>query len=386
MWIVLDSTELRRAQADLDDADLQTLFAAHRSLNVGLAVPEVVLREMLNAIGEEATARAARADREIEGYASWTHARIEKLGGRVEADVAAARARFEKGLRERGVRILPLPKVPHDLLVARDLARRKPFDAGRGYRDALIWESVLALAEAEPVPIVLVTANAKDFGGDALHAHLMEDVAARGWAASRIVLSRSTKACLDEFVRPRTRPLPELSGASLDEILGAEARERLENALARQVRGRPRAASPLLARLNERGYEVTLEEPFEGPTLGPVQSATEFPDGTRLVVCQGAFRSIADLAHVRSWHADGWITREMQGTLSVRIVLPPGGGTPHALADEFRVISEHDLSEEARAHIKREIQREDELNRMIAEHEEQRASLKRHAAGDNPHE
>src|ERR1051325_7544821 len=143
MWIVLDSTESPRARVDLADADLQALFAARRGLDVRLAIPEVVLREVLNAIREESAAAAARADREIQAYASWTKAEVSLLASRLDADVETAQERFRKELRENDVRVLPLPELSHADLLSRDLARRKPFNQGKGYRDALIWHSVL---------------------------------------------------------------------------------------------------------------------------------------------------------------------------------------------------------------------------------------------------
>jgi PIN domain len=347
MWIVLDSTEFRRAYANLDDADLQALFAAQRSLNVGLAVPQVVLSEILNAIREEALAHAAKADREVREVNAWTRAELPGLSEPTGKAIAAAQARFEEGLRQRGVRILPIPDVPHERLVSRDLARRKPFDEGRGYRDALIWESVLALAKEEPVPVVLVSANRRDFGAEALHGHLAEDLAARGWAAGRVALSRSAKECWDDFVRPRTRPMDEAVGMRLESLVAPGEIERLQRGALAQFDAARVAHGPVA----KPGYLLQLWRPFELPAFGPIRSATEYPDGTRLILCPGTFRTLCLFAGTRR-QALPAVEREVHGTFTTRIALPPGG-PPHVRADEFRLVGERDLSPEAQAYAER---------------------------------
>lgn len=57
-----------------------------------------------------------------------------------------------------------MPNVPHERLVRRDLGREHPFkESGAGYRDALIWESVIDAAEPG-LRTAFVTANHRDFG------------------------------------------------------------------------------------------------------------------------------------------------------------------------------------------------------------------------------
>jgi hypothetical protein len=112
------------------------------------------------------------------------------------------RARLEHYL----VDILPLDSVTHDELIARALARRRPFDdSGRvGYRDALIWHNVLEAARHEDV--ALVTRD-KGFGEKGrLHAHLQEDLAQRGLSRSRVSLFHS----IEDVVRTLFKPVDEL--------------------------------------------------------------------------------------------------------------------------------------------------------------------------------
>ena len=346
---MLDSTELRRAHCNLQDADLQALFAAQRGLDVRLAVPEVVLRECLNAIGEEATACAAKADKELHAYARWTGVDVSGLRAtRLAADVGAARTRLEHGLRDEGVRILPIPDIGHGDLVARDLARTKPFDAGRGYRDALIWETVLALAAEEPVPVVFVTANRQDFGDGQLHPHLSQDVATRGWSRGRVLLAASAKVCWELYLRQQTQPLKESYGGDVATLLTpdhlASVRQAIRLSLAtgqNELR-----IFPATAERERCALETILPE----PRLGPVRSATRFPDGTLLVSCPGTFHAIVwstKRNRDASFTTSHW---EAEGSLSVRIVVPPDAA-PHVKVDDFAIGGQVGFTPEGEAYM-----------------------------------
>jgi len=100
-----------------------------------------------------------------------------------------------------GFTILPYPDVSHRDVTARALARRRPFDSlgHEGYRDALIWESVLAFARTlARERVVLVSRNSKDFADAAgdLHADLRRDVAALT-TASTVTLVRDVGRLVD---------------------------------------------------------------------------------------------------------------------------------------------------------------------------------------------
>lgn len=119
---------------------------------------------------------------------------------RIEADVDSA---FAELLARDGVRSIPVPAVPAQDLLDRDLHRRRPFleieqskkKKSLGFRDVLIWESVLhLLEEAESDESVLFVTFDKGFLADdekSLHAHLMEDLDRLSIARNSIQWSRS---------------------------------------------------------------------------------------------------------------------------------------------------------------------------------------------------
>jgi hypothetical protein len=112
-----------------------------------------------------------------------------------------ARARLDDQLNAAGAKSAPLPAVTHDPVVMRALERRPPFDAdGKdGYRDSLLWESVLELAAGDQV--VLVSRDVRAFfegskdGG--LHRALEAEAEERCGREAAVVLFFDLDAALD---------------------------------------------------------------------------------------------------------------------------------------------------------------------------------------------
>ncbi len=163
------------------------------------AVPWVALEEAVNDFREAAVA-AARAlketRRQLLGLGiDWSHT-IDPT-----AETEAYRSWLLDVLRAHDIAVLPVPDAPHDDLVRWDIAGRKPFKpGGNGYRDALIWHSVLTTSRERPV--FFVTANASDFAAgknskDELAPALVEDVAAVGGGDGSVQLMPSLSDLLE---------------------------------------------------------------------------------------------------------------------------------------------------------------------------------------------
>jgi PIN domain len=135
-------------------------------------------------------------------------------------------SRFEDRLREilgTGKAILrPLTGVPHEELVSRALERRKPFaSSGAGYRDALIWHTVLDLLTENDEPVVFVTNNSSDFAepkAPTVLAHdLRNDLRNRGLEVGAVRLVPSLDAFAKEYLAPDT-----LAEGELDRALNSD--------------------------------------------------------------------------------------------------------------------------------------------------------------------
>jgi hypothetical protein len=174
MWyVVLDANAVILDLRPSEDGWRCLLRAAGQG-QVIIGVPEVVVDELLAHRTNRFQPDVADA---IAALGAWRDGRAAPLVDKLLAGGA-------------GFELLPYPDVSHRQVVARALARRRPFDEDGhdGYRDALIWETVLALARTLPHSrITLVSRNRKDFAddhGDALHPHLRADVGRASGTAS----------------------------------------------------------------------------------------------------------------------------------------------------------------------------------------------------------
>ncbi|MFI6542956.1 PIN domain-containing protein [Streptomyces prunicolor] len=155
-----------------------TLLRSSRN-QLSLWIPEIVLREAVRHYARSleesiqsmrtglAPLRALRLD--VGLFPS--HKELDKIV-RERADGFEERLRSK--LIEAKARFLPLPSTSHEKLLTRALLERKPFrnkgqDPNKkgpdGYRDALIWESVIeaTVGLVDEDMLIIVTNNHKDF-------------------------------------------------------------------------------------------------------------------------------------------------------------------------------------------------------------------------------
>jgi predicted nucleic acid-binding protein len=176
MWhVVLDSNAVILDLRPAEDG-WRRLCAAARAGRVSVGIPEIVVDELVAHRTNRHQPDVADA---ITALAAWRDGRAERLVDKLLGGGA-------------GFELLPYPEVTHRAVAARALARRRPFDrlGHDGYRDTLVWETVLALARSRPgAHVVFVSRNSKDFAaevspGAPLHPQLRDDVATLGAGAS----------------------------------------------------------------------------------------------------------------------------------------------------------------------------------------------------------
>lgn len=113
-----------------------------------------------------------------------------------------------------GIKIIPYPSISHQELVKRNLARKKTFqETGKGYRDALIWESVKSICEKslslfENPKIILVNKNHKDFCEEGLlHPDLKEDLVNNGINEDYVRVIEDIDIFIKEYIKPKQKIL-----------------------------------------------------------------------------------------------------------------------------------------------------------------------------------
>lgn len=167
--------------------------------DIDAAVPWVALEEVVNDFREAASTQARALEetrRRLRGLGiDWSYT-IDPTH-----ETEAYRSWLMDVLRSHDVAVLPVPDAPHDELVRRDIAGRKPFrPGGKGYRDALIWYSVMQTSSDRGV--YFITGNTSDFAAskranDELAPALIADLAAVGGGDGSVRLVPSLSDLLE---------------------------------------------------------------------------------------------------------------------------------------------------------------------------------------------
>lgn len=103
---------------------------------------------------------------------------------------------------------IPYPNVSHKEVVGVALKRRKPFkqDGRDGYRDYLVWRSVLDVVKKYSSEIIyFVSENPKDFADDekkGLHPQLIEEMERLEIDPQRLVYFYNFKEFVDKVIKP----------------------------------------------------------------------------------------------------------------------------------------------------------------------------------------
>jgi predicted nucleic acid-binding protein len=207
MKIVLDSNILFSDWL-LNQAQMKALERYLSQIHDELCIPEVVIEETIRHFRrkykdtQDIYERATQVS-EIVGV------QLPKMQSLEEA-VNVYRAKLMARLEAINARILPLPSTNLKTLLFRDLDEKKPFNSsGKGFRDMLIWESVLEECMRHDEKIMIVTSDS-DFDQASsdvnslptLHKDLIADLANAGFAPDRITLYKGLSRFNQEFALP----------------------------------------------------------------------------------------------------------------------------------------------------------------------------------------
>jgi hypothetical protein len=244
--VILDTNALH-GRKPFTRADSKLLLELSRSGLLRLIIPDVVLYELSRQWAE----RLGESIADMEGALKRINGALMEIEGtEFELTVPSHhRIVFYDFARQlliaRRVEVPTVPDVSAANLMARDLDVRKPFDReGRGFRDALIWETIRALCEefSDPsTPVVFVTSNHTDFcspKSHELHPSLRQDlhadqvfdivtslhgVKAHEWIKPqaeqlRVLQEAFTRERIEELV---DNAIADLHGVDVEQALGA---------------------------------------------------------------------------------------------------------------------------------------------------------------------
>jgi len=177
---VVFDTNILCADFHLKGNDFRVFLEGMERVGIQIYLPKVVIDEVINKYWQ----KLYRIAKESLGICQkWQKATWMPTQPPISFESANAEAcKYKKYLLKTFDAVkatrLPYPNTSHEVIAQRAIEHRKPFkENGAGYRDTLIWESILSLFNNDSSPICFVTNNSKDFGGGPnVHRDLLQDL------------------------------------------------------------------------------------------------------------------------------------------------------------------------------------------------------------------
>lgn len=218
------------ADYNLSSPHMRVLDAFLQRTNGRLFIPKIVMEEVKSKYREDLTKVTRKFWESLKQlhYLEWSleSAGFEKPSKfeipsepenpllNIEMKVEVYSRNLESKLNLLNAHYLNFPSVSHESVTKRAISKRKPFsESGKGYRDTLIWESILAEAASDDEEIVFITNNTKDFAAEdstSLHPHLKLDLNMLGISEDRVKLYANLGNFIDSFVTPQLTRLDDL--------------------------------------------------------------------------------------------------------------------------------------------------------------------------------
>ena len=193
----------------LGSGALNHLVRSCRAVGVTVAVPEMVVLELVAQYDAEMRTRLGAASKAISNLERYIY--TEKLPA-LSVDAQSLEAGYEEWFRNKlndmGILILKLPDVPQQVITERALKKRRPFTTkggDAGYKDALIWETILEFLDSSLGPVVFVTNDSGFCHGNEskIHGDLEIGLKSRGHSILRVTIQKhyegTTKFLNDEY-------------------------------------------------------------------------------------------------------------------------------------------------------------------------------------------
>lgn len=175
-------------------------------------VPQVVADEVVNKYAErleESVLALNKANSEI-------HRLLVKASSKTQIDIAKEKQNYRtwllSALETYGIRVLEYPKIDAAKVVRHDLSRKRPFKAdGSGFRDYLVFLTIVEHFDVHYDSIAFLTANKRDFyQDDKLHPDLTE-LYPKHRSANETEMFQSLKDFNDKYlanyIQPRNEAL-----------------------------------------------------------------------------------------------------------------------------------------------------------------------------------
>ena len=190
--LVLDTNAIFRLPRRTLDGPLLTSIKHSRD-NVQIIVPEIVKHELLKLFDEKLQKCQMTFDKAYQEFHDIVGPRpiLEAVANTAGA-ANRYRADLEHSFRKHHVVVTPVSSLSFQAIVERSVAKRPPFAAnGRGFKDAVVWETVLQHA-SPGTRLALITDDGDFIVKDSrLHEELNGEIKQRGLTPGEFSVFRS---------------------------------------------------------------------------------------------------------------------------------------------------------------------------------------------------
>ncbi|MDE2902431.1 MAG: PIN domain-containing protein [Chloroflexota bacterium] len=231
MYVVLDSNIIISANYG-NSAMMQFCLSISKVLDYSVIAPPIVIDEVVAKYRVKIESERDRISQSRRNLSTLLRSpqSLPSLSIDIDQAVNEYRQHIEKTFSLRKWPRLRYPTLSHREVVARAVNRRRPFyENGSGYRDTLIWLSIIQWMPAVDDQVILITSD-KAFGekDGTLHADLASDLGEIDRSEEDVVLLKSLPAFVKKYVRHRLkRVFVENSSQALGQ-LGIDIRSSIE--------------------------------------------------------------------------------------------------------------------------------------------------------------
>jgi hypothetical protein len=202
MYIYID-TNIFYNNYQLTSTEFKQLANFISNSGATLLISKVVLGEVQNEYEKERDKNLADAISAIQRFS-----RFNQASPILDLPAMVREYEFTKTLQEKfdGVKLLDYSHIPPELTVYRAIKRVKPFgEHDKGYRDTLIWISLLDFLETarNRREVFFVNNNKSDFyakDSEEFHADLAKDIAGRS-ISNKFRIHESLRSFINEMVK-----------------------------------------------------------------------------------------------------------------------------------------------------------------------------------------
>lgn len=203
--IIID-TNVIHLDFKLNKARIVTLCNTSTILGHEIFIPEVVIDEIVKQYDEKAEEYINSFNKALKKLSDLSTSPITQTPIDAKGFISNYRNELNNRIKQLGIGIIPYPNTGHKIMVARELGKKKPFkDSTKGYRDALIWDSVMEHTQkySSNCGIIFLTANSKDFADKdkkGLHTDLIADCISNGIPPTSIRLVTDIQNFIDNEI------------------------------------------------------------------------------------------------------------------------------------------------------------------------------------------